>query len=114
MYEVRLPIEIDENEMPESIRSDFTTRSKKRRKILDQENTMHYLNNKSNNNSFISQTDENLIRGQKMTKIPKIEANKAGIIDNRSMKLGSVYEEETNSYPSSSQITEKNAVQLFK
>ena len=52
--QMKLQVEIDENEMPESIRSDFTTRSKKRRKILDQENTMHYLNNKSNNNSFIS------------------------------------------------------------
>lgn len=35
LYDSRFPIEIDENEMPKSLRSDFTTRSKKRRKILD-------------------------------------------------------------------------------
>ena len=106
MYRSGYPLEIDENEMPMTLRSDFTTRSKKRRKILEREDiTVYNLYNKSNNASFRSYTDENLIHIQRMTKIPKVEANKAGIIDNRSMKLGSVYEEETNSYPSSSQVT---------
>lgn len=50
----------------------------------------------------MSQTDDTLIQIQKIRKIPRVEANKTGIIDNKSMKLGSVYEDESNSYGSSS------------
>ena len=64
IYDSRFPIEIDENEMPVSLRSDFTTRSKKRRKILEQDNmTMRSIFAKSNNHSFMSHTDETLIKG---------------------------------------------------
>lgn len=37
LWATKVPIEIDENEMPISIRSDFTTRSKRRRKMFEHE-----------------------------------------------------------------------------
>lgn len=37
LYVTRYPIEIDENELPVSINSDFTIRSRRRKRILDVE-----------------------------------------------------------------------------
>ena len=37
MCATKLPIEIDENEIPLSMRSDFTTRSKRRRRMFERD-----------------------------------------------------------------------------
>ena len=73
LYATKMPLEIDESEMPASVKSDYTTRSKKRKQLLDLERSARMAKpNYQSQRGLLMQTDEHLIKGSKIKRIPRL------------------------------------------
>ena len=76
----QIRLEIDENELPDSIKSDFTIQShQKNNDILDTHATPRYKWIPKQHNKSLN-TDEKLVKATKLTKIPKLEITNVDLL----------------------------------